>query len=322
MRERNTAGRLGFIKDSDGVYRKGNFIFKDNKIIRESNIVPIDDIKEIADNYTTASECIRAILAYPALIGEKPRTTDVYVEKSEKGYRMATKFSKNTVAIVTSARNVIEVRTKDITDQDDIKVLAPTDGKADAKEIKTFSSSKAKDIETITKEELKESQETNSSFWNSINNTFNVGDTLDSSAGKVELLDANKDADYILVKRTQGYQPFVAAWAPEFSNNKISWGQGHYFDTEEAARKFFEEKRLNESALTESTKFYNTEEPDCYLELNNGRVITNSVGTVIDKDVYGLVKNGDTVYVVTSSNEPGVIEAYSVDFGFPFEFKA
>ena len=50
------------------------------------------------------------------------------------------------------------------------------------------------------------------------------------------------DGDYILVKREASYQPFVAAWAPQFYNDKLSWGQGHYFDDEESAKEYFNEK--------------------------------------------------------------------------------
>ena len=73
--------------------------------------------------------------------------------------------------------------------------------------------------------------------------------------------------------------------------------------------------------LNESTKFYNTEEPDVYLELENLRVVGNPVGKVLDVDTFGLVQNGDTVYVVTSTDNPDTVAAYSVDFQFPYLFK-
>ena len=142
MNNRNTAGRLGFIKDSEGVYRKGNFIFKNNKIIRESNIVPEGTIKDLEDSFVTMDECIRKVLAYPASIGEEPRATNVYIDKVGNNYKPMKKLSKNTVAIVTSDRNVYEIKAKDIPEQTDTKDLENKDKEdkpVDPKEIKSFS---------------------------------------------------------------------------------------------------------------------------------------------------------------------------------------
>lgn len=141
MKERNTAGKLGFIKDSEGVYRKGNFIFRDGKIIRESSIVPEGTIEDLKDDYVTLDECIRAVLAFPASIGEMPRTTNVYIDKSGKGYKVAKKLGKNTVAVVMSNRQVMDIKPRDIPEQDDTKALELKD-KEDkpqkAKAIKKF----------------------------------------------------------------------------------------------------------------------------------------------------------------------------------------
>lgn len=150
----------GFIKDSEGVYRRGSFVFKNNKIYKESLLVPKSTVEELADNYVTASECIRAILAFPAAIGEKPRTTDVYVDKVGNGFKQSNKFSKNTVAIVTSDRNVIEIKAKDISDSTDFNDLInkdKADKPVDAKEIKNFSSDKPKDSQEVITASLKES---------------------------------------------------------------------------------------------------------------------------------------------------------------------
>lgn len=142
MSKRITASSLGFIKDSEGIYRRGKFIFKDGKIIRESNIVPSNDLKEIKDNYTTMGECIRSVLAFPASIGEMPRTSDVYIDKVGNNYKPSKQFSKNTVAVVTSQRQVIEIKAKDVTEQTDINALENKDKEdkpANPKEIKDFS---------------------------------------------------------------------------------------------------------------------------------------------------------------------------------------
>lgn len=93
-------------------------------------------------------------------------------------------------------------------------------------------------------ESLKESSKDIDAFWAK---GFKVGDKIKSSgAGEVELLALDKNKDYIVAKRDTSYQPFVAAWAPGWYNDsELSWGQGHYFDTEEEAMEYF--NTLNES---------------------------------------------------------------------------
>ena len=98
---------------------------------------------------------------------------------------------------------------------------------------------------------LTESAEGIEEFWEKFDNgEIKVGDNFDG----VLLLDANKDKDYILVNRGKGFQPFVAAWAPELDGNNLVWGQGHYFDNEEDAREYFNDK------LNESTKLKEADE--------------------------------------------------------------
>ena len=122
MNERNTAGKLGFIKDSEGIYRKGNFVFKDGKIMRESQIVPKGTIEDLKDDYITLDECIRSILAYSTLIGDtNPRATNVYIDKVGENFKPAKKMSKNTVAVVMSNRQVMELKPREIPGQDDTK---------------------------------------------------------------------------------------------------------------------------------------------------------------------------------------------------------
>lgn len=96
-------------------------------------------------------------------------------------------------------------------------------------------------------ESLKESSEDIDKFWSS---DIKAGDkVMSSGAGEVEVLDLDKGKDYILIKRNTDFQPFVAAWAPQLDDEgKLFWGQGHYFDTEEEARKYFKSK------LAESVK--------------------------------------------------------------------
>ena len=163
MKERNTAGKLGFIKDSEGVYRKGNFIFKDGKIMRESQIVPEGTIKDLKDDYITADECIRSVLAYSTLIGDvNPRATNVYIDKVGNNYKPSNKLSKNTVAVVMSNRQVMDIKPRDIPEQDDTKELAPEEKPDKPKVIKDFS--KPKEFSKLKKEsagkklKLKESE--------------------------------------------------------------------------------------------------------------------------------------------------------------------
>ena len=117
-------------------------------------------------------------------------------------------------------------------------------------------------------ESLKESSEDIDKFWAS---DIKVGDKITSSgAGEVEVLDLDKGKDYILVKRNTDFQPFVAAWAPQLDDEgKLFWGQGHYFDTEEAARNYM--KGLKES-YTEAKKnrYYVLRELEkCFEKLEN-----------------------------------------------------
>lgn len=234
----------GFIKDSEGVYRRGNFVFKNNKIFRESAT-----IEKLKENYPTMQDCIRDALSFYSILGDKPRTTNVYVDKEGKGFKSSEKFSKNTVAVITPDRNVFEVNTTNIGDSTDFKDLVNKDKKdlpKNAKSLKTFSSDKPKDFD-----KLKESAEDVEKFWSQ---GFKIGDTIDSDgAGRVEILDLNKDADYILIKRQTGFQPFVACWAPSIDEEgKLYWGQGHYFSTEEDAKEYFNSK-LNESEKLNET---------------------------------------------------------------------
>lgn len=139
MNTRNTAGRLGFVKDSEGVYRKGNFVFKNGKIMRESQIVPEGTIKDLKDDYVTLDECIRSILSYSTTLGDlNPRATNVYIDKVGNGYKPSKSLSKNTVAVVMSNRQVMELKPRNILDQDSSK-LKPEDKPAKAKAIKDFS---------------------------------------------------------------------------------------------------------------------------------------------------------------------------------------
>ena len=162
MNERNTAGKLGFIKDSEGVYRKGNFIYKDGKIIRESQIVPKGTIEDLKDDFITLDECIRSILSYSTTIGDvNPRATNVYIDKVGENYKPSKKLSKNTVAVVMSNRQVMELKPRNVLDQDSSE-LKPEEKPIEPKVIKDFSKptefDKLKKESASKKTKLKESE--------------------------------------------------------------------------------------------------------------------------------------------------------------------
>lgn len=157
--------RKGFIKDSEGVYRRGRFYIKDGKILRESKLVPTGTVEEVKDTYVTAQEAIRSVLAYSTTIGAPVRTTDVFINKVGNTFKPSDSYSStDTVAVVTSSNNVLTVRVADVTPQYDesLRLTDKADLPQDPKETKEFiSNSKDKEfdnIEEVTKKELKESQ--------------------------------------------------------------------------------------------------------------------------------------------------------------------
>lgn len=90
--------------------------------------------------------------------------------------------------------------------------------------------------------------------------------------------------------------------------------------------------KINESiskSLTEANKlkgfsrFYNTEGHEDYIDIDNYGVSGTSVGKIIDKKAQGLIQIEGTTYVIVSNTESGepVLEAYSVDYQFPYIFK-
>lgn len=90
--------------------------------------------------------------------------------------------------------------------------------------------------------------------------------------------------------------------------------------------------KINESLLknlTEANKlkgfsrFYNTEGHEDYIDIDNYGVSGTSVGKIIDKKAQGLIQIEGTTYVIVSNTESGepVLEAYSVDYQFPYIFK-
>ena len=81
---------------------------------------------------------------------------------------------------------------------------------------------------------------------------------------------------------------------------------------------FNQRKSVNDSLY----KYDILAKEDSYIEVTDGKVTANPAGSVLDKEPLGLVKNGDTIYVITSGRDDNTIEAYSIDAGFPYTFKA
>ena len=90
--------------------------------------------------------------------------------------------------------------------------------------------------------------------------------------------------------------------------------------------------KINESILknlTEDNKlkgfsrFYNTEGHEDYIDIDNYGVSGTSVGKKKNKKAQGLIQIEGTTYVIVSNTENGepILEAYSVDYQFPYVFK-
>ena len=191
MNERNTAGKLGFIKDSEGVYRKGNFIYKDGKIIRESQIVPKGTIEDLKDDFITLDECIRSILSFSTTIGDvNPRATNVYIDKVGENYKPSKKLSKNTVAVVMSNRQVMELKPREVLDQDSSK-LKPEEKPIEPKVIKDFS-------KPVEFDKLKESADSTKEYRRSEFNKIKLNDgnykiKVISATGETKWLDITEE---------------------------------------------------------------------------------------------------------------------------------
>lgn len=194
MNKRDTAGRLGFIKDSEGVYRKGNFVYKNGRVIRESQIVPEGTIKDLKDDdFITLDECIRSILAYSTTIGDtNPRATNVYIDKIGNSYKPAKSLSKNTVAVVMSNRQVMELKPRYVLDQDDNSKLKNKDKEDKPIKVKTIKDfSKPTEFDKLKKESAGKRQ-----FIVKTKNYESDPITANSESEAIETFATQDDGDY------------------------------------------------------------------------------------------------------------------------------
>ena len=142
---------------------------------------------------------------------------------------------------------------------------------------------------------INESVEGNNEFMSS---DIKAGDVVQTNgAGDVEVLDVNKDKNYILVKRGNDYQPFVAAWNPELVDGKLTWGQGHYFDNEEDAREYFNNKLNEAEELVDETPLAEDINPKAVFHRK-----PSSVADMRAAEANGLVTNKSS-YVVINKKE-------------------
>ena len=159
------------------------------------------------------------------------------------------------------------------------------------------------------KKSVKESLEGNNAFWEK---GVKSGAKFPSDAGEIEILDLDKNSNYILGKRRSkwskdgkdDYVSYVAAWNPELVDDKITWGQGHYFDSQDSdneknARDYFEKKKLGEGVnedaervvLNPEKNFGYTDPYGVYYKDDNG-------------NLYKSVDNGNELYICTKAGEP------------------
>lgn len=120
----------GFIKESDGKYRRGSYIFDGQRIIKESTLLPTDEHKEDLNQtkFETLEDCIREALQYSGDIGQELRTKDIYIDLVKEGeYKISEKQGNKTVAIVTPDNNVYELKLAEIINQNDTKELKSDD---------------------------------------------------------------------------------------------------------------------------------------------------------------------------------------------------
>ena len=143
----------GFIKCSDGNYRRGDFIFKDGQIIREAQLLPNEESKEVVSEqkFDTLDNCIRAVLSYSSDIGQELRLNNIYIKQSGDKYTFSDKESKDDVAIVTPDNNVYILKYTSITASDDMTDLALPNNAEPPKEVKDLNT-KPKELTESSKE--------------------------------------------------------------------------------------------------------------------------------------------------------------------------
>ena len=160
----------GFIKDSNGVYRRGRYILHEGHIIREATLLPNNESKEdiYQKEFDTLEACINAVLAYSSDIGEAPRINNLYIKKSGDTYKVSETESKDDEAIITPDNNVYTLNMTEVINSEDTEALKSTDednAKAPKEEKELPSEPKELD-ESEDKEFIKTAKTTNGQLFN------------------------------------------------------------------------------------------------------------------------------------------------------------
>lgn len=167
-------------------------------------------------------------------------------------------------------------------------------------------------LKTRKRKRIKESAESGKAFWSA---GYKVGDKLQSdSMGEVEVLALNKGKDYAIFKRNKGLQPFIAAWSPQLYDDKLSWGQGHYFSNKDDVMKYFNgiDESLNErllDPLDESVENIQVQTDTDTIDIKpEDGGVTVSTGTSVDVE-----KGEETIQPLSPETEEELTGADSVD---------
>lgn len=133
----------GFIKESDGVYRRNGYIFKEGQIIKEAE----DKTIEEKPKYDTLENCVNKVLTYSGQLGDcDPLVATTYINKvNDNEYEISDKQNKNTEAIITADRQVYyskpEIKSTDdkdlkLDDKDNAKAPKESEPKTEPEELK------------------------------------------------------------------------------------------------------------------------------------------------------------------------------------------
>lgn len=140
----------GFIKDSQGVFRRGTYILKEGQVIRETEK---EEVKQTISG-KDLNTLIREVLASTDTV-PNDRTVDVYIKtKGEDSYEVTDKMSDKVVAIITPDNNVFMTNKFEAPSLEDTKELKSEDetNAKNPKEVKKISEVKVQDTDKVLKE--------------------------------------------------------------------------------------------------------------------------------------------------------------------------
>lgn len=122
----------GFIKDSTGVYRRGNYIFLEGQIINEKEANESQWGNLLQSQFDGLQNAVKAVLSYNSQYGENTRINPIYVDEDKDGnYVFGGDLTDKTRAIIDPDNNVFyiscnqEIPTIDDTEKLDNNAKAP-----------------------------------------------------------------------------------------------------------------------------------------------------------------------------------------------------